>query len=391
MEQQEQNLIRLLRLALTGDGQPPEEPDNAALVALAQRHQVSNLLYMGFRALPEAQRPEARWEQAMKQAAFLATAREAVQQQEMEVLLPALHTAGLRALPLKGYYLKRLYPRPELRFMSDIDLLIGPEQAEKVRACLEQQGFRCDRFGNGDVDLYSGPTGMRYELHRSLTGEAFNEEGERFLASLWEYVEDPAAVSPALIPEAHYAYVLLHLIKHLVDGGAGIRAVMDVWACRRGWPMDSRRLEGLLERLKLRRFAGAVEALAEAWFGDGESGPLEEELGSYLLGSGAFGTDAQRVTDRMLRQEGDGGRVRYLFRRLFPPFSLMSFYFPVLKRVPVLLPFFWLWRMARALLFRRRKLGEELSAFGDAGPEAVRSRAGFYRRCGLDVDDLKGR
>lgn len=390
---QERNLILLLRSAINGSPCHPIEPDYVEILQLAQRHCVSNLLYYAVKMLPSDLWPAADILQEMKQLAFAAVTREAVQQKELQTLFTAFESEKLHVLPLKGCRLKELYPKPEFRYMSDTDLLFNAADATRVRVCMEQMGFQCTRFDVGSTDLYFSPLGMYYELHRDLGDEACNAQGETFLKSLlqrsvawneYRYVLE-------LAPEEHYAYVLCHIVKHLINGGTGIRSVLDVWICRKFWQLDEIKLTGLLDFLKLTQFARTIERLAGVWFGDVPPDPVTEELGAYLFNSGVFGKEELRVADRMLRQERQGSKLRYVCGRLFPPFATMRGYYPILKKLPVLLPLFWLWRIAEALIQRHKKIGRELAVFNETDHEAVRRRSEFYERCGLRLDQMKWR
>ena len=62
-----------------------------------------------------------------------------------------------------------------------------------------------------------------------------------------------------------------------------------------------------------------------------------------ILLSGTYGTRAMRVKNRM----GGGHRLSYLLTRAFPPMRKMKRDYPVLRRLPVLLPACWVARLCR--------------------------------------------
>lgn len=51
------------------------------------------------------------------------------------------------------------------------------------------------------------------------------------------------------------------------------------------------------------------------------------------------------ITYKMQKQ----GKLKYWFRRIFPPKSFMMHAYPITRRYPVLLPFFWIFRPIKAL------------------------------------------
>ncbi|MBR6825754.1 MAG: nucleotidyltransferase family protein, partial [Oscillospiraceae bacterium] len=236
------------------------------------------------------------------------------------------------------------------------------------------------------TDVYISPLSMTYEIHRGLGGEGFSQASRKFtseLLSLAHPIENGSCVME-LPPEEHYVYILCHFIKHFIYGGVGVRQLTDLFICQRQWSLDQTKVDRLLEDLELTDFHRKISALWEAWFLDGESDDFTEELGTYILHSGVFGNEPQRATDRML---AEGQNRNYFLARLFPPYRTMKKYFPILQKLPILLPFAWIWRAIRALLFRRKKLVAELHAVSDIDDAALDSRKTFYKKCGLSVYD----
>lgn len=384
----EENMLRLLRAALHNNACELIQADFVQIFALAQSHGVSNMLQYGLACLSPDEKPTGDIATALKGVALASVSREIIQQQELQSIFSVFGEKKIPVMALKGAVVKYLYPKPELRFMSDIDLLIPPEFGEAVRESMIGLGFQCVRYGNGATDIYRSTHGMNYELHRDLSEEGFNPAAVTFLRNLMDFSAPSGEDCMLVLPhEEHYAYILCHFVKHLLDGGIGVRQVMDVYFCRRNWPMDEEKLRVLLTRLELMDFASNVERLAEHWFGNGAGDPVTEELGKYVLGSGAFGKEEQKVADRMLKQEKRSGKLSYAWSRLFPSYELMCFYYPVLKKWPILLPIFWIWRMLYACIYRRDKLKNEVAAVNKTDMEAVRRRAAFYHRCGLKVYD----
>jgi hypothetical protein len=62
---------------------------------------------------------------------------------ELEVVLAALTEAGLLTILLKGAALAyTLYPDPALRPMSDLDLLIHPQDLKQAVQVIQSMGYR---------------------------------------------------------------------------------------------------------------------------------------------------------------------------------------------------------------------------------------------------------
>lgn len=388
---EKEQLITLLAVALGSPRQDIGRRNVFESLPLAQAHGVANMLYYALPYLPEKEQPQGQERKLLKELAYAAAAREAVQERELNALLERFEAEKLPILPLKGCILKALYPKPGMRYMSDVDLLFDETQALRVRKVMQDLGYETVHFEQGDTDFYISPTRLNYELHRSLRDEGCNESSRRFLETLLSSAEPREGKTCILeLPhEEHYAYLLCHFVKHLINGGIGVRQVMDIYICKHGWSFDREKLTALLEQLELTDFAAKLEQLAECWFGGGKGDAVTDELGAYILGSGTFGTDEQRVADRILKEQESNNRVRYVLRRVFLPYKTMCAYFPSLKKVPFLLPFYWIFRILRGIFCRRQKLFGEMNTVLHTPDEAVNERAAFFRRCGLKIYDKR--
>ena len=60
-------------------------------------------------------------------------------------VLADFEKAGIKAMPMKGYILKNLYPASEMREMVDVDILIDTSQYEEIKPIMEKNGFTFDK------------------------------------------------------------------------------------------------------------------------------------------------------------------------------------------------------------------------------------------------------
>ncbi len=390
MERQCQNLLNLVRSALTDCSAEVQDLDASALLSLAQAQGVANLLYPAFRKLPEELRPDAKVLRLCKELTYTAASRDAIQEKELSSVLTAFHEARIPVLPLKGCVIKKLYPRAEYRYMTDVDLLFPENRAQRIKAILESMGFTTLRYALDDTDFYLSPSGMNYELHRSLKEEGSSPSSRAFLTRLLDLAvpcgQDGFLQLP---PEEHYVYILLHFVKHLSSGGAGLRSVMDVWICKNRWTFHSGKLDTLLRENELTDFVTTVERLADVWFLGVQEDPLSRDLGDYLISGALFGSEERRIETRMLRQTPDGGRFGYWRERVFPPYRVMCSYFPAVKKVPLLLPFAWLYRVFRGVFCKRNQLAKERLIVVATDKTILQKRRELFLRCGLKLEQEK--
>ena len=274
--------------------------------------------------------------------------------------------------------------------MSDADLLFPENKAQEIKTLLESVGFTTLRYALDDTDFYLSPSGMNYELHRSLKEEGTSPASRAFLTRLLDLaVPSEQGGFLQLPPEEHYVYILLHLVKHLSNGGAGLRSVMDVWICKNRWTFQREKLDALLRENELTDFATTVEGLADVWFLGAREDPLSRDLGNYLISGALFGTEERRIETRMLRQTTDGGSFSYWWKRAFLPYRIMCSYFPAVKKIPPLLPFAWLYRVFRGVFRKRNQLAKERTIVETTDETTLQKRRELFLRCGLKLEQEK--
>lgn len=135
---------------------------------------------------------------------------------------------------LKGCASARYYPDPLLRTMGDVDLLISPEDTEKVDSLLISAGYK--KYSDSDNYSthigYKSKNGVVCELHRQINGIPQNSIGEKITAYFSDIFEKAVLVnSEYLCPcDFHHGLILLlHSSTHLLKEGIGLRHLCD-WA-----------------------------------------------------------------------------------------------------------------------------------------------------------------
>ena len=69
-----------------------------------------------------------------------------VQMHAIDTLGELFEKNGIRHQMLKGAVLKKIYPKPEMRGMSDIDILIDPKQLSEIDYLLKKSGYISQGF-----------------------------------------------------------------------------------------------------------------------------------------------------------------------------------------------------------------------------------------------------
>lgn len=374
-------LLALLRQEVAGRTEEiPADIDWDAFVKLAAFHSLEALSYSGLQK--HAQVPGtvlAQLEGAYHHAIFRDT-QFAFTRAE---LTKALADEGVPHIFLKGSCLKHDYPIPALRTMSDIDLLIYVEDFEKIdRAAVRLAGERKD--GDGNHRNYCFPGGVMVEFHPNLLHHA-TPVGTGVNPG-WQYaLEESSCGERLLSEEGFYLSILCHLANHFVCGGVGVRFVLDIWVCRhlRKTQPDRSFVEQELERFDLLDFTRKIEALSEAWFGDGALTPELEELGEYILTSGTHGTTSRAMLNAVSLSPGGSG-ASALWKKAFYPRQELEDRYTWCRGKPWLLPAAWCARAFQAVTRRGHLILAWRKGVSMVSEEDVKTQQDKLKRFGIE-------
>ena len=316
-------------------------PDSLQNVyTLAKAHDVAHL--MG-KALGDAGLPECEAITKSRNKMLQAAYRYVQQDYEYQQLCAILAEAGIAYIPLKGTVLRPYYPEPWMRTSCDTDILVHREDLEKAQTLLQEKlHFVERRLSPHDVSLIT-PSNNLVELHFAIVEDFVLPKAREILDKVWDYAVpvDGRPCEYALPDDLFYYYHMVHMAKHVANGGCSIRFFLDTWMLNHRIPHDRKAREDFLTKGYRMTFAKAAEQLAEVWFTQAEGDELTAHFANYILRGGDFGTLTNRVA---LRRAKEGGKFRSLMRRIILPYDLIKYYFPILQKHKWLTPWYQLVR-----------------------------------------------
>ena len=208
------------------------EIDWKRLLTLADQHEVRGILYHQCKAFIPAQH-RARLAQlyAMELHSYQNRCR------LFDALSAAFRAAGIPFFTVKGLDVAKLYPFPALRTMGDCDIVVKPEDKKRAHEVFLAIGYN-NRLKE-DMEWTYFKNDLEFELHHSLRYDerGNTKESVTFCKSAWEHVTEENGRF-VLDWSFHYIFLLLHLHKHLIHMGVGLRQFMDLYVVARGVSLD---------------------------------------------------------------------------------------------------------------------------------------------------------
>ena len=384
-----QILFALLRSAISGTELTEEErsiysPEQLrSLLKIASRHDIEHLLALQLKKNQFISQKDA----SIEKSIFTAVYRYERLRQEYENLCNALEKAEIPFLPLKGAVIRKYYPEAWMRTSCDIDILVREEDGEKARTILvNEHGYTDHGKGSHDFSLFS-PGNTHVELHYDLVEGSFANEAAKVLKNVWSTatVREGTAFWYEMPDEMFYFYHIAHMAKHFENGGCGIRPLIDLWILDHIQEADKEKRDGLLREGNLLKFADAVRKLSRIWFENEEYDPISKQMENYILNGGVYGNNKNRI---MVQQQKKGGKIGYALSKIWIPYDVIKFHYPILQKHKWLMPIMEIRRWCKLVFCGHlKRTTRELKYNSNISTDKVKEMQALLRGIGLCLQD----
>lgn len=138
----------------------------------------------------------------------------------------------MRCCIMKGAVVAELYEQPECRISGDTDIYINPDDEDKAVEILKENGYSISERTKNDHHLKARhPIGGLFEVHvrvYSKISEDIVFGGQITYSDKYDKITINGNEYHVMSVDDELMYLTAHYIKHLVNGGCGIRQVMDL-------------------------------------------------------------------------------------------------------------------------------------------------------------------
>lgn len=336
----------------------PKELDGTDLEKLyeaAEKHLVTAAVGM---ALESAGMKTHSFEQAVAQA----QRKNALLDADRAKVLAGMEKAGIWYMPLKGSVLKDMYPRYGMRQMSDNDILIDPERRADVRTIMEGIGFKTEKYEAAEHDVYHKKPVSNFEMHVYLVNGRSNAQLETYYLNVKDRLikDEGNNYGYHFRDEDFYLYMIVHEYKHYIQGGTGLRSLMDtyVYLLQKQETLDWDYIRQEAEKMGIAEYESVNRTLAMHLFAGEVLSESEDKMLQYVFSSGTYGTEKNAA----INQVREKGRFGYFLARLTLPKKEMYWNYPILKKAPFLYPVMWGWRLISKPVIRFKSFTTQLKA-----------------------------
>ena len=301
---------------------------------------------------------------ARRRGIYLDTHQEIVAQK----LLNLFEENGIDCMILKGYWIKKVYPSPDMRMMGDIDILIKETEFSAAKRLLEEYGFVFETESRHELIFRREPH-IKIELHKTVI-PPYNHDLYAYYGSGWRFAKKSKGYKHVyeLSPEDFYVYIIAHAAKHYLNAGFGIRQVADIYVLRNSNFFDNidiAYIKNEIEKMHLTKFYNLLIELVEKWFDRKQPTSDISEMEEYILRSGIYGIDSRKGCSAIYRNSSQKSyrmaKRESIWRLFFPKLIYLRAKHPRLDKYPILYPVYVLKRIFKIIFTKRDQITQRIS------------------------------
>ena len=373
---QENNFLNLLLCGALGTQLDLHEPDWDAIYLLSRTHNVLPIIYHGISMLPGQSVPPEPLLSELKEYAFRLSIRQLQSYEALRTVLDAFKAHNIEVAVFKGILLAKLYRSAFSRVSCDSDLLIDPLDYAGAEAILLELGYTYEKSSSADNVKSFVSDALSLDLHTRLWGDAYGRHNDVAGQMNLDALEKRIKVNfmgmeiPTFGYEEHFIFLLIHLTKHFVVKGAGIRHFLDISLYYNAYMqyINLQHLWNSITELGFKNLCLHIFKICIDYLGMDpqimENQPFEPDAPVFnklltdVMDAGVFGNAQERaVANDVLRQSyyvGISNKSRGWLRLhfLFPSPYALSTKYRYAKKCPVLTPVAWVHRLFSFLMHR---------------------------------------
>lgn len=313
----------------------------------------------------------------LKKSYMATLMREASQVEEIEFIRKSFSENHIEFMLLKGSHLKALYPIPEIRFMVDMDVLVHENDMNKGKDIILSRGFKQEMNNGKDIVLIKEPM-LTIELHKMLFIEGYFMH--QYFSSVWDRVEKVSEFEYKMPINDLYVYTLAHLAEHYLEAGSCFRPMMDLFLMHKHYEneLDFEYIYKQFKEIGIEDFAKNIVNLYHCMFDGADYDDTLTMMENFIV----FGAPVKNANETSKIAVENKSKTQKIIEKLFPSYKVMILQYEILKKIPILLPFFWVVRIIKKL-FKFNDSSKRYEKFKNVQQKDVDIMKEIFEKSGL--------
>lgn len=344
-----------------------------------RQHQISSLVYSGI-SKESLKNIDKNTLDKWKRETFMSGVYQVNHIKQISSVLNIFNDNNIPVIVLKGLVVRDLYPKSELRTMGDADILVHEKDLDKVRSILTEIGYIEHSRISYHIEFSRGNSHI--EVHWTLANEQIFNGIAEFKDETWERaieVKVEESKSLSMCDEDLLLYSCIHMAKHFINSGFGIRQVCDVLLLveKRGKYIDWDSFVTRTKRSGVYKFTMSIFAICNRQFEMRIPKELKEftefdnvyleELIDAIWKNGLHGkkNKVEIIARNLIKEEKSKNNnwIGIIKKIYFPTGNSLSERYSYAKNNKVLLPVAWIHRLLNAMFRNDYSLWDKIRLF----------------------------
>jgi hypothetical protein len=369
--------IQLVQLLLSAIHEGKKEIDSTqiikwkSIIAEAEAHNVKGLLYSAINKSEYLKYVEKESLEQWKRDTLFTGISQIEHIRQISKVLKVFNKENISVIALKGLVVRNFYPNPELRTMSDADVLVKREDLNRVKKLLNDLGYIEAETTEAHI-VFEHAGHYDIEVHWTLTDMNYFKGQPVFENQIWENtikvkVGDSEALSLSF--EDLAVHLCIHMAVHSVSSGFGVRQLCDLVLLveKKGHLIDWSSFLNKIKKCGIEKFTISIFLVCTQLFNMTIPKALnniklvEEELLTLLINDiFSSGVHGKRSISRMFGNQlaynssnldslNSVGIVKKFIMLLFSPNNKLSDRYSYAKKNIILLPIAWIHHFGRGV------------------------------------------
>ncbi len=324
---------------------------------IADYHDVANVVYYAILGLESGKSKS--WRKPFENRFHDAVFGEERFSAAIKDVLALFEERKIHCLMISDYKMREYYPQKEMRFLKNVKILVEPESLEEVKEALKYLDFEQKEVEEEDVSVFYKIPGVTLTVVTEFN--FINKKMQKYFSDKLNnfQVEYKKYYIHKLSNEQFYIYQFSCAAEKFAKGELSIQDVLDIWCyyLQVYKILDYKIVNQALEELNIDTFHVYLVKLSAFWFGNmnfPEDDGVFRDMERYIFSKGVKGRElsakilplVNEVSQNYLKML-KAKRRKQTKEWIFPSRGYMEGMFSVLKKIPILLPLFWIVRLVR--------------------------------------------
>jgi len=363
--------------------------DWAQVYCFLKQGKLLGVTYRCVSTLPEAKRPPEDLLNQWKAYAFHNGLKQMISVSELARVLSTAYQKGLHPITFKGILLATLYPEPNMRFSSDADIFISPQERSTMEQLLTDLGYsKIEKCSKEHVPVYKNEEAshkLTIELHDCLWEDYVGKQTELLESLHLTDADSLLNLSACNIPVCtlghteHLIYQIFHVAKHFALDSLPLRYLSDLTFFVNTYfhQIDLKRFWVAMKQLNYEKFSNSLFVICTKCLGMNSNmlhphhskDKINERLLIDIFTSGKdltkdlghWASTASIVPYFLRKNKIATSNLQKTKSRFFPSADELNDHFAYAKKHKFLLPIAWVHRFFNGLVYALRNLKRKRS------------------------------